>query len=310
MLGLLFLFLSGLIVVLLVVVGAFLLARLLRRWIKGRWYWPLIGTIVVGWVVLPTAIVGGKLGYHVENGMIGAALVSSFNYERRDAPAKAAEICGDAEGFDVKDPTLRYVYMPVKETIKRFFYYSSYSNIVWAGVGWKDRYCLARYRVTVSPSGYPVPFPVQVFPYPYFRWHDSADIDYKLLDRVPLRRPSTPEGVRALFPGECWAGKIGTGETLRFQVEMPEVGPENALHVANDCVDSIAYHWTRNGVPIDGKVDKLGGKAVYQIELQGPSPRPKGYAIPYQVGVYWGKPPGCREKRWDERCPEKNVEEQ
>jgi hypothetical protein len=240
--------------------------------------------------------------------MVGQELTEPFYYERAGAPARAAEICGDADGFDIKDPTLRYVYMPVQQQLRHLFHFSSYSNIVWAGVGWKERYCLAKYRVTVHLTRRLFPIPVRVFPYPYFAWTDGADVDYKLLERLPLVRPPAPEGVKVLFPGECWAGKIGTGETLRFQVEMPEAGPENKLHLFTDCDDLSAYRWTRNGVPIDGEVDKQGGKATYQIELEGPSSRPQGYAIPSRVGVYWGHPPGCRLKRWDERCPEKMVE--
>ena len=307
---LIWIFLGRPLAVIFIVAGALLLARFMRRWVKGRWYWPVVLTVVLGWLVLPTAsALVSREGWSVDGMWMGVDLTSSFADRESDAPAQAAEICGDAEGFDINEPTLRYVTMPVPATLTRHFYLSWYSNIVWAGVGWKDRYCLARYRVTVRPFIYPVPFPVQIFPYPLFAWsEDREDKSYKLLERLPLVRLPGPEGVKVLLPGECWAGRIGTGETLKFQVEMPDVGQKNKLHLHFDCKDRYSYHWSRNGRFIDDGVDTEGGKATYQIELEGPSPRPEGYAIPYQVGVYWGDTPGCWRKDSGERCPEKTVE--
>jgi len=309
---LIWIFLGRPLAVIFILAGALLLARFLRRWVQGRWYWPVVLTVVLGWLVLPTASALVSREGWSENGMsMGGELTYFLSHGEAGAPTEAAEICGDAEGFDINDPTLRSVTMPVPATPTRHFYLSWYSNIVWAGVGWKDRYCLARYRVTVRPFIYPVPFPVQIFPYPLFAWsEDRKNESYKLLERLPLVRPPAPEGVKVLLPGECWAGRIGTGEKLKFQVEMPDVGQQNELHLHYDCEHphSLSYHWTRNGQPIDDIVDRKGGKATYQIGLEGPSSRPQGYAIPYQVGVYWGHTPDCWQKNSDERCPEKTGE--
>jgi hypothetical protein len=131
--------------------------------------------------------------------------------------------------------------------------------------------------------------------------------NYKLIERFPEVRPPAPDGVKVLFPGECWAGKIAAGESLKFQVDMPDLGQKNELHVYSDCFDAPSFHWTRNGNPIEGKADRPGGRMTYQVELVGPSPRPKGYAIPVQVGVYWGWSPDCKRKNWDESCPDKTT---
>ena len=97
---LIWIFLGRPLAVVLIVVGALLLARFLRRWVKGRWYWPVVLTVVLGWLVLPTASALVSREGWSENGMsMGGELTYFLSHHEAGASTEAAEICGDAQDF-------------------------------------------------------------------------------------------------------------------------------------------------------------------------------------------------------------------
>jgi len=278
---------------LLVVVGvavAALWALLRKR--SGKWLLLIVGSFVA-WLVLPSVILQVKWGYYKENGASMGGLLSAIfgaesEYWAKQAAPLAAETCGNAEGFDVKDPSLQWVVMPEHAVVEHFFFYSKYTNVIWLGVGWKERFCLARYLVTDEREGEISPLPTQLIPYPFFPWFpDSTTLGYQFIDRFPPP-PKAPEGVRSILPGQCVTGEIAKGDTVQFQVEMPYFGQKIGLDVDLECIYEDNYpglvQWTRNGRAIRGLIDDGDGGGAYQIELHAPTTEAKRYA----VGIFWG----------------------
>ena len=276
---------------------------------RVRWFLVIVGAFVA-WVVLPTVIYYGKWGYHTEDGaaMAGGS-VPTFQTSKESnskwAIDLATEVCGDAEGFDTQDPSLQAVAMPEQATVEHLFYYGRYSNVIWFGLGWKDRYCLGRYRVTERRDAYLHWFPTQLFPYPFVPLVPGTKrLEDRLLERLPPP-PKAPEGVRSLLPGQCVTGELAKGETARFQVQMPYFGQEIRLDVSLECVYEEDYEglveWTKNGNPITGLTDAGDGGGLYQIVLRAPETGAK----PYIVGVFWGvRNHRCDRPRdwWWKRC--------
>src|SRR5450759_1583459 len=202
---------------------------------KGRvkWFLLIVGAFVA-WIVLPSVILQIEWGYYREDGAgMGSNMWTIFkadsDYSAKQAAPLAADVCGDAEGFDVNDPSLQWITMPEQAVVKHFFFYSKYSNVIWLGVGWKDRFCLARYLVVDRKTGDLAPFPTQLFPYPFFPWFPhSTGVEERLIDRLPPS-PKPPEGVRSLQPGQCLTGEIAKGGTARFQVQAPYFGQKIGL---------------------------------------------------------------------------------
>ncbi len=125
---------------------------------SAKWLLLIVGAFVA-WIVLPTVILNGKWGYYQEDGAAMAGGSVPTFHESKEANSKwavdlATEVCGDAEGFDTRDHSLQAVAMPERAMVEHLFYYSSYSNVIWRGLGWKDRYCLARYLVVDRRDAY------------------------------------------------------------------------------------------------------------------------------------------------------------
>jgi hypothetical protein len=210
------------------------------------------------------------------------------DYSAQQAAPLAADVCGDAEGFDVNDPTLQWITMPEQAVVKHFFFYSKYSNVIWLGVGWKDRFCLARYLVVDRKTGDLSPLPTQLFPYPFFSWFPhSTGVEERLIERLPPP-PKPPEGVRSLLPGQCVTGEIAKGGTARFQAQVPYFGQKIGLDAKLECIygkDFAALvEWTKNGRTIAGLTDESDGGGTYQITLRAPATEAKRY----KIGVLWG----------------------
>ncbi len=278
--------------------------------LKGRlkWFLLIVGAFVA-WVVLPTVILNGKWGYYQEDGAAMAGrLEPTFNvskeYQIKRATDFVSDVCGDAEGFDIKDPTLQSVAMPEQAVVEHFFYYGKYSNVIWLGLGWKDRFCLARYLVVDRRDAYLHWLPTQLFPYPFVPLVPGTKrLEERLLDRLPPP-PKAPEGVRSLLPGQCVTGELAKGQTARFQVQMRNFGQKIGLDAKLECTygkDFAALvRWTKNGRPIAGLTDESDGGGLYQITLRAPATEAK----PYTVGVFWGvQNLDCNlPKGWWNRC--------
>jgi len=261
---------------------------------KGRvkWFLLIVGAFVA-WVVLPSVILQVEWGYYNEDavdmgGSMRAAFKADSEYWAKQAAPLVAETCGDADGFDVNDPSLQWVTMPEQDVVKHFFFYGKYSNVIWLGVGWKDRFCLARYLVVDRKTGDLSPLPTQLFPYPFFPWFPhSAGVEERLIERLPPP-PKPPEGVRPLLPGQCVTGEIAKGETARFQVQVPYFGQEIKLDVKIECTyekDLPEFvEWKKNGHPIAGLTDDSHGGGTYWITLRAPTAEAKRY----KIGVLWG----------------------
>jgi hypothetical protein len=294
---------------LLVVVGvavAALWALLRKR--SGKWLLLIVGSFVA-WLVLPSVILQVKWGYYEEDGVkMAHRLESTFQangqYQIKKATDLAKEVCGNAEDFDVADVTLQTIAMPEQAAVEHFFYYGKYANVIWLGVGWKDRFCLARYLVANRKDGYICTWPTQLFPYPFFPWlPHTTDVEERLIERLSLP-VNTSEGVRPLLPGQCVTGEIAKGNTLRFQVQIPNLDQKIGLDVHLECIyvdDRPKFvGWTKNGHPVAGERDESDVGGTYEIALQAPATETKRYA----VGVYWGvQRLGCPlPKDWWGKC--------
>ena len=257
-----------------------------------KWFLLIVGDFVA-WLVLPSVILQTEWGYYQERGegmasSLGNVFDASTEYWIKRATDLAREDCGDVEGFDVNDPSLQWTAMPEQAVVQHFFRLAKYSNVVWLGVGWKDRYCLGRYHVTDVRDLGLYPWPTQLFPYPFFPWISlPTRVESRFLGRLPP--PSNPpKGVRALFPGQCVTGEIAKGETARFQVEVPYFGQKIKLDIDLECIyekdHSEFVKWTKSGRPIVGSIDKGDDGGTYQIALRAPTTESKRFA----VGVFWG----------------------
>jgi hypothetical protein len=273
-----------------------------------KWFLLIVGAFAA-WVVLPTVILQTEWGYYREDGaemasFLGNTFDASTEYWIKRATDLATEDCGDAEGFDVNDPTLQWTAMPEQAVAKHFFRLSNYSNVIWLGVGWKKRYCLGRYLVTDTREIGLSPFPTQLFPYPFFPWTSlPTRVNQRLLDRLSPP-PKPPEGFQTLLPGQCVTGEIAKGETARFQVQVPYFGQKIGLDAKLECMYGKDFEalvgWSKNGRPIAGLIDESDGGGLYQITLRAPTTEAK----PYTVGVFWGvQSLGCvLPKGWWNKC--------
>lgn len=220
-------------------------------------------------------------GYHEESGeMMAGALADPFNSDDIEkASALASQICGDEVKFATRDKSTWWVAMPEQSKVKHFFVNSRFRNIIWLVVGWKDRSCLARYQVTMKDDGEVSPLPVRLFP-PIFRWSPKpAMLEERFIERFP-NRPKAPDGVRALFPGECVCGEIAKGETLWFQVEVPHLDQKVELVCDWDHDDGprLEIEWKRNGQVLTELSDSAGG-GNYEIRLRAPVTEAKHYRM-------------------------------
>jgi hypothetical protein len=278
---------------------------------KGRvkWFLLIVGAFVA-WLVLPSVILQTKWGYYREDGATMAGRSIPTFHESEEPNSKwaidlATEVCGDAEGFDTQDPTLHSVAMPEQAMVEHLFYYGRYTNVIWFGLGWKDRFCLARYLVAERRDASLYWMPTQLFPYLFVPLvPHTKRLEDRLLERLPPP-PKAPEGVRSLLPGQCVTGELAKGETARFQVQMPYFGQRIGLDVDLECVYETDYEglvgWTRNGNPIAGLTDASNGGGLYQITLRAPTTEAK----PYIVGVFWGvRDHRCHRPKgwWWDRC--------
>ena len=211
---------------------------------------------------------------------------------RAEAAALAGEVCGlSMPDFNYRDHAAKFVAMPEQAEVKHFFLKARYSNVIWLGVGWKGRFCMARYSVTMKDIGRMSPIPWRLFPFPRFEWLYQPWIQEKhLVERIP-NRPAAPEGVQSLFPGECVTGQIAKGDTVRFQMVMPNLGQE----VTFDCeCDHDTHHtcqdveWKKDGKVMAGKIDESGG-GTYLVTLRAPPAAPRHY----RMRLFWGDLPSC-----------------
>lgn len=277
-----------------------------------KWFLLIVGAFVA-WLVLPSVILQTEWGYYQERGegmasSLGNVFDASTEYWIKRATNLATEDCGDAEGFDVNDPSLQWTAMPEQGVVRHFFFYSKYSNVIWLGVGWKSRFCLARYLVVNGKERDISPLPTQLFPYPFFPWFPhTKGVEERLIERLPPpTRP--PEGARPLLPGQCVTGELVKGETARFQVQMPYFGQQiQLLFRDGDCQHKehpLEIEWSKNGQRISGTIDEARTGGLYQIALHSSGEGERHY----QVGLYWGMEPWCGITKWREGCPNLELE--
>ncbi|MBN2577286.1 MAG: hypothetical protein JXP73_22175 [Deltaproteobacteria bacterium] len=262
-----------------------------------KWY-LVFGGVTAAYFVLPTVILQVNWGFHRESGtrMGQSFWVAPYPSDRgAEAASRVAKICGDAEGFNIDGPSVYRVVLPERDEVKHFFYYSKYSNVVWLGIGWEDRYCLARYFLAKRNGGELESIPLFYHIFPFFRWsRESHLVEERLLERI--RRPAkAPEGVRSLLPGECIFGDFKDGEqTARFQAEMPNVGQKIRLHLDFGCLSSEEaapfVRWRKDGRSMTGWIDESGQGGVYEVEVQAPPI----FAKRYFVSLDWDEEDSCR----------------
>jgi len=251
----------------------------------GKWVARGVGLGLVALLAYPQ-LSRINWGYHEESGQMMAGTVGDpFQSKGKEqANALASEVCGGAVIFDRQDKSTRWVAMPEQAKAEHFFINSKFSDIIWLGVGNKDRFCLARYRLTMKDEGYVDPWPLQLFP-PVFAWFPRpVTVENRFIDRF-TGRPKAPDGVRALFPGECVNGEIVKGESLRFQVEMPHLGQKVEFLCDWDHRDGppLASEWRRNGQVLTGEYDEPGG-GTYEVTLRAPTTEAKRF----RMSLYWG----------------------
>jgi hypothetical protein len=92
---------------------------------SGKWLLLIVGSFVA-WLVLPSVILQVKWGYYEEDGAamaysLGHTFDASTEYWIKRATELATENCGDAEGFDVNDPSLHWTVMAEQNIVRHFF---------------------------------------------------------------------------------------------------------------------------------------------------------------------------------------------
>ncbi len=211
---------------------------------------------------------------------------------RAEAAALAGEVCGvSLPDFNYRDHAAKFVAMAEQAEVRHFFINGRYSNVIWLGVGWKGRFCMARYAVTMKDDGRMSPIPWRLFPFPMFEWlYQPSIVEQHLIERIP-NRPAAPEGVQSLFPGECVTGEIAKGDTVRFQMVMPKFGQKVELHCEWDhpygrCED---FEWKKDGKIMAKNSDEPGG-GTYLVTLRAPSTEAKHYVLE----LFWGEQPSCQ----------------
>ena len=250
---------------------------------------------VGGWVALGFAAVIAypqlsriNWGYHEESGQMMAGMLADpfHSHDKTKASALASEVCGDVVTFDTEDKSIPWIAMPEQAKVKYFFFNGRFRNIIWLGVGWKDRFCLARYQVTMRDEGEVSSMPLRLFP-PIFRWFPKPVIlERRFIERL-ANRPKVPDGVRSIFPGECVSGEIAKGGTLRFQVEVPNLGQKVELILDWDHRNGpeLAVELKRNGQLL-ADAGATNGGGLYEITLQAPTSEAKHYRISLQWDGY------------------------
>jgi hypothetical protein len=265
----------------------------------GKWALLILAGFA-GWVILPSVFIQAHWGWYRESGTaMGEEFWHAFQnaeYHVEKSAPYAMEIC---PGVDVRDPSLHFAVMPEQEEVKHFFYYSKYSNVVRVGLGSKDRFCTARYFISKRRDGGPLWIPLQLFPYPFFRWFPSSHtVERRLLDHLPP--PSkAPDGIRSLAPGQCATGEVPKGEAHRFEVQVPDFGQTVGLDAHLYCAYgkdwSAIVEWTKDGRTIPGRRDGLRwsqGGGHYRITVRAPAKEDMAYS----VGILWGSG-GCNPVR-------------
>lgn len=279
---------------LVVLVGTGILFFWVSRGPNGGKWAALVLAGFAGWMVLPSVLLQAHWGWYRESGSaMGDDFRDAFShggsYYRRNAVFYTTEICGDAEGFDVEDPSVHFVIFAEQEP-RHFFYYSKYSTILRVGVGWKDRFCTARYFVSERRKGGPLWIPRQLFPYPFFLWFsDAYTVEQRLLERLPPPAKA-PDGVRSLAPGQCATGEVPKGEAHRFQVHVPDFVRDVELDPHLYCADgkdwSAIVEWTKDGRPLawthPPHVSEGGG--LYGITVRAPANENMAYSVGLRLG--------------------------
>jgi hypothetical protein len=260
----------------------------------------LRGWLAIGFGAYVAYAVGSQInwGYYKHSGddMAGALAWPITAGASQEAKARGAALAGEVCGvsmpdFNYRDRSAKFVAMPEQAEVKHFFINGKYSNVIWLGVGWKGRFCMARYAVTMKDEGRMSPIPWRLFPFPRFEWLYQPWIqEQHLIERIP-NRPVAPEGVQSLLPGECTTGMIAKGETVRFQMVLPRFGQK----VEVDCDwDRDTYggcknfEWRKDGHVLSGESDEPGG-GTYTMAIHAPPTEAKHY----RLRLFWGNLPSC-----------------
>lgn len=270
----------------------------------GKW-------TVIGLVAIPLIWFGRLIewGYHKESGLDMAGELLSWKLPRSKpdkARAFASDVCGEPADFFRTDPTSYDDAMPEQTVARHFTLYGHYRNIIWVVVGAQDKFCLARYDVSMRKHDC-------AWPFPYCnRWSWTSVDEARLINRIQVR-PQVPPGVRAILPGECVTGRLEAGEMAKFQVEIPSFGQQVEVFAFGD---NARHARLQVGISKDGRperdstgrqyVDEDGG-GMYLIALTAPATDFKFY----RLKTYWGgtgpdcrDPIGWRETNWADPEPQ------
>ena len=246
-----------------------------------------IGWIVAGVWGLGMIYVGRRIewGYHEESGLRMAGELSDEKFDVRKpgfAYAFALEACGEKLEFEKLSDV--YVSMMPEHAISRHFtLYGQFRNTIWAALGTKDKFCLARFEIAMRRHDC-------AWPFPYCNRYSWQSLDeVRFIDRITTR-PTAPPGVRALFPGECVTGELAAGASARFQVEIPSFGQKLNIEAFGDNRRDglLEVEIEKNGQAMGSYtrkdyVDEPAG-GTYQILLRAPPQDMKRYL----VLAYWG----------------------
>ncbi len=294
------------------------LALFIISLLAGGKHWRVIFFgVIAAWLILPTIILQVEWGYHVESGshVAEAFWGRSWNnrgYSAEDgarAARQTAKLCGEGEVLDTSPRTSYVALMAESGELKRFFYHSKYGTVAWLGVGSQDRYCLARYYLAKRDGGKPSWYPITILPFPLFPWDGrSRLVEERLIERIPTP-PDRYDGVRRLLPGQCVAGEIHDGETLRFEVRMPYFGEEVRLEGDLECEDATekpdAIEWRRDGRPVPGSpyrgdwLREVDGGGLFEATVRAPG----GGMRRYTLAAYWDFADPCHDRsKWRGGC--------
>jgi hypothetical protein len=265
------------------------------------WKW-----IVLGCVSAPVLFLGSKIEwwFHEEHGPSMAGTLISWkisNTDPAEGRAFASDVCGEPVDFSRTSKTSYWDAMAELPVSRHFFLYGPFRNTVWVAIGAHDKFCLARYEITMRKHDC-------AWPFPYCnRWSWKSLDEVRLINRIQTR-PQAPPGVKAIFPGECVTGRLEAGETAKFQVEIPSFGQEVDIPVVCDGNRvNLEVTISKNGAPPQSYTGHLfhedPGGGSYRISVRAPVDDFKFYTIE----AYWGgggpdckTPVGWRETDWSD----------
>jgi hypothetical protein len=232
--------------------------------------WLLAVVLFVGLALYPIAA-QINWGDHIERGDDMAGWLGDTTVGRDDvetASVFASEVCGHDVRFDLDGKEHAWwMAMAERKEVGHFFIHSPFRNVIWFVLG-ADRWtCAARFEVVMRDRGHVIWLPRWLLPFPHFDWFKELHIEERrLLERIP--RPTAPDSVKALLPGECVEGTLHPGETVKYQARIPKVSQNVEIFPYWDWPggEPLQVILTKDGQPMHSHIDEDGG-GTYNIVM-------------------------------------------